>query len=136
MYETAEERAKLFGFLGKYNEIELLNKTATGFGWFVDRSLPVQLVVGVLYLLWVSLMGILVVGALLAPFWLPTLRRLAYGLATTYAAPASAPPWAADRPDVISLVIPVGVDLVSFDLDDDVRSRGIDHAEINKGHPS
>ena len=33
MYETAEERAALFNFTGKYTEADLLNKQATGFGW-------------------------------------------------------------------------------------------------------
>ncbi|MHC4406035.1 MAG: serine/threonine protein kinase [Planctomycetota bacterium] len=35
MYETREERAALFDFTGKYTEVELLNKKATGFGWAV-----------------------------------------------------------------------------------------------------
>lgn len=35
MYESAEEREALFDFTGKYTEIELLNKRATGFGWAV-----------------------------------------------------------------------------------------------------
>ena len=35
MYETAEERAALFDFTGKYTELDLLNKKATGFGWAV-----------------------------------------------------------------------------------------------------
>ena len=35
MYETAEERAALFDFTGKYTEVELLNRRATGFGWAV-----------------------------------------------------------------------------------------------------
>jgi serine/threonine protein kinase len=35
MYETVEERAALFDFTGKYTELELLNKKATGFGWAV-----------------------------------------------------------------------------------------------------
>lgn len=35
MYETKEERDALFGSYGKYTEVELLNKIATGFGWAV-----------------------------------------------------------------------------------------------------
>lgn len=35
MYETLEERAALFDFTGKYTELDLLNKRATGFGWAV-----------------------------------------------------------------------------------------------------
>jgi serine/threonine protein kinase len=35
MYETKAERDALFNFTGKYTEVELLNKEATGFGWAV-----------------------------------------------------------------------------------------------------
>src|SRR6266436_7766816 len=35
MYETKEERDALFSFTGKYTEVDLLNKQATGFGWAV-----------------------------------------------------------------------------------------------------
>src|SRR2546421_12444747 len=35
MYETKEERDALFNFTGKYTEVDLLNKQATGFGWAV-----------------------------------------------------------------------------------------------------
>ena len=35
MYESKAERDALFGFLGKYTEVDLLNKKATGFGWAV-----------------------------------------------------------------------------------------------------
>ena len=35
MYETKAERDALFGITGKYSELELLNKEATGFGWAV-----------------------------------------------------------------------------------------------------
>ena len=35
MYESKEERDALFNFLGKYTEVDLLNKKPTGFGWAV-----------------------------------------------------------------------------------------------------
>src|SRR5438552_1860889 len=35
MYETKLERDALFSFMGKYTEVDLLNKVATGFGWAV-----------------------------------------------------------------------------------------------------
>src|SRR5687767_6181168 len=35
MYESKEERDALLNFLGKYTEVELLNKRPSGFGWAI-----------------------------------------------------------------------------------------------------